>query len=112
VRRYFVVFGVTSEEVRGEHAHRTLHQFLVCVHGSCRVMTDDGLHREAFLLDSPEKAVYVPPMVWAAQYKHSADAVLLVLASEHYDASDYIRDYAEFLRLADERRQAHKAAGQ
>jgi len=108
VKRYFAVFGVTSEEVRGEHAHRSLHQFLTCVHGSCRLVADDGLHREQFLLDSPEKAVYIPPMVWALQYKHSADAVLLVLASDYYDPDDYIRDYAEFLKIANQRREADK----
>ena len=70
------------------------------------MVADDGLHREEFLLDSPDKAVYIPPMVWAVQYKHSPDAVLLALASDHYDASDYIRDYDEFLKLACERREA------
>jgi len=71
-------------------------------------VADDGLHREQFLLDSPEKAVYIPPMVWALQYKHSADAVLLVLASDYYDPDDYIRDYAEFLKIANQRREADK----
>jgi UDP-2-acetamido-3-amino-2,3-dideoxy-glucuronate N-acetyltransferase len=111
VKRYFVVFGVSSEEIRGEHAHKTLHQFLVCVHGSCRVVADDGLHREEFVLDSPDAAVYIPPMVWAVQYKHSLDAVLLVLASDYYDASDYIRDYSEFLQLAGQRRGAAAVSG-
>lgn len=97
VRRYFLVFGVTSERIRGEHAHKALHQFLVCVHGRCHVVADDGVDRQEFVLDSPARALYLPPMVWAVQYKHSADAVLLALASDYYDASDYIRDYSEFL---------------
>lgn len=104
IKRYFVVFGVESEHIRGAHAHRRLHQFLTCVHGRCHVVADDGIHREEFILDSPAKALYIPPMVWATQYKHSADAVLLVFASEYYDASGYIRDYAEFLAEADKRR--------
>ncbi len=99
VQRYFLVFGVSSERIRGEHAHRTQHQFLVCVHGRCVVVADDGANREEFVLDSPATAVYLPPMVWGVQYKHSADAVLLVLASGYYDAADYIRDYAEFQAL-------------
>jgi len=99
VKRYFLVFEVPTEQVRGEHAHRTLHQFLICVHGRCRVVADDGSHRQEFLLDSPHIGLYLPPMTWAVQYKYSRDAVLLALASGPYDAADYIRDYAEFLAL-------------
>jgi dTDP-4-dehydrorhamnose 3,5-epimerase-like enzyme len=99
VKRYFLVFDVPSEHIRGEHAHRTLHQFLVCVAGRCHVVTDDGVSRHEVVLDSPAKGVHIPPMVWATQYKFSRDAVLLVLASEYYDASEYIRDYQEYLAL-------------
>jgi acetyltransferase-like isoleucine patch superfamily enzyme/dTDP-4-dehydrorhamnose 3,5-epimerase-like enzyme len=95
--RYFTVFDVPSREVRGEHAHRTLHQFLVCVKGQCTVMVDDGSAREEFVLDTPAIGIHVPPMVWASQYSYSADAVLLVLASAPYDADDYIREYDVFL---------------
>lgn len=97
-QRYFLVFDVPSREVRGEHAHRTCHQFLVCVKGSCSVMVDDGQHRAEVLLDRPNLGVHVPPMVWATEYKYSADAVLLVLASDVYKAEDYIRDYDLFLK--------------
>ena len=99
VKRYFLVFGVSSQEIRGEHAHRTLHQFLICVHGSCHVVADDAVNRQEFVLDSPNLAIHLPPMVWGVQYKYSSDAVLLVLASDYYDAADYIRDYSEFLAL-------------
>jgi acetyltransferase-like isoleucine patch superfamily enzyme/dTDP-4-dehydrorhamnose 3,5-epimerase-like enzyme len=99
VARYFVVFDVSGEHVRGEHAHRTLHQFLICVHGTCHVVADDGTTRQEFTLDQPYVGLYIPPMVWAVQYKYSADGVLLVLASDSYDPDDYIRDYHEFLRL-------------
>ena len=99
VKRYFLVFGVSSEHVRGEHAHKTLQQFLVCVHGRCHVVADDGVNRQEFVLDSPGLGLYIPPGVWAVQYKHSPDAVLLVLASDYYDSADYIRDYAQFLAL-------------
>ena len=99
IKRYFVVFAVDTEHVRGEHAHRTLHQFLVCVHGRCSVVADDGRHRQEFLLDSPHLGLYIPPMTWAVQYKFSPDGVLMALASDVYDPADYIRDYAEFLAL-------------
>jgi UDP-2-acetamido-3-amino-2,3-dideoxy-glucuronate N-acetyltransferase len=99
VKRYFLVYDVASEHIRGEHAHRTLHQFLVCIAGRCNVVTDDGADRHEFVLDGPTKGLHIPPLVWATQYKFSRDAILLVLASEYYDAGEYIRDYYEFLDL-------------
>jgi UDP-2-acetamido-3-amino-2,3-dideoxy-glucuronate N-acetyltransferase len=99
VRRFFVVHGVSSREIRGQHAHRTCHQFLVCVRGSCRVIADDGKRRQEFLLDSPARGVYLPPKIWGVQYDYSADAALLVFASHAYDPGDYVRDYDEFLHL-------------
>jgi acetyltransferase-like isoleucine patch superfamily enzyme/dTDP-4-dehydrorhamnose 3,5-epimerase-like enzyme len=98
-KRYFVVYDVPSKEVRGENAHRTLHQFLVCLRGSCTVMLDDAREREEFILDSPRVGLYIPPKIWVAQYRHSADALVLVLASEAYDPDDYLRDYGEFQKL-------------
>lgn len=97
VARYFLVFGVPNRKVRGEHAHRTLQQFLVCVHGSCSVRLFDGTQGEEVLLNRPEMGLFVPPMVWATQYKYSADAVLMVLASEVYNEDDYIRDLDQYL---------------
>ena len=98
-KRYFVVFDVSSREVRGEHAHRTLHQFLVCLKGECALVVDDGVMREELRLDSPAVGVHVEPLVWGIQYKFSSAALLLVLASDKYDPADYIRDYDEFERL-------------
>jgi serine acetyltransferase/dTDP-4-dehydrorhamnose 3,5-epimerase-like enzyme len=98
-RRYFVIFDVPGKEIRGEHAHRKLHQFLVCLRGSVRVMVDDGRERDEVALDRPDMGLYVPPLVWAAQFHYSPDAVLLVLASDVYDPDDYIRSYEEFLQV-------------
>lgn len=95
-RRYFLVYDVPTAETRGEHAHRQCQQFLIAVKGSVRVVADDGAQRQEFLLDRSNKGLYLPPMVWGIQYNYSPDAVLLVFASDHYDADDYIRDYAEF----------------
>jgi hypothetical protein len=97
-KRFFVVRDVPSRDVRGEHAHRELHQFLVCVAGECSLVVDDGATRRELRLDSPSVGVHLPPRVWAVQYRFSPDAVLLVLASHAYDAADYIRDYGEFVR--------------
>jgi dTDP-4-dehydrorhamnose 3,5-epimerase-like enzyme len=99
VVRYFLVFGVPSREIRGEHAHRELHQFLVCVHGNCSVRLFDGDASEEVLLNRPDLGLHVPPMVWTTEYKYSPDAVLLVLASDIYREEDYIRDQDEFLNL-------------
>jgi UDP-2-acetamido-3-amino-2,3-dideoxy-glucuronate N-acetyltransferase len=99
-RRIFAIFGVPNREVRGEHAHKTLHQFLICVSGNCSVIVDDGGRRADVLLNSPGIGLHVGPLVWTTQYNYSPDAVLVVLASDPYDADDYIRDYAEFLATA------------
>jgi dTDP-4-dehydrorhamnose 3,5-epimerase-like enzyme len=96
-KRYFMIFDVPGKEVRGEHAHRSCHLFLVCARGSVTVVVDDGTASEEIVLDSPDVGLYVPPMVWAVQYQYSADALLLVFASEYYEPEDYIRDYDEFL---------------
>jgi dTDP-4-dehydrorhamnose 3,5-epimerase-like enzyme len=96
-RRYFLVFDVPSREVRGEHAHIECHQFLICVRGSCAVVADNGRGREEFILDRPNLGIHLPPMIWGIQYRYSPDAVLLVLASHAYDASDYIRDYGQYV---------------
>lgn len=99
-RRFFLVYDVKSRKVRGEHAHRALSQFLVCVKGECSLLVDDGVRRQEILLDGPGIGVHVGPLVWGVQYKFSPDAVLLVLASDVYDAADYIRNYEEFRSLA------------
>lgn len=96
-KRYFIVFDVPGKDVRGEHAHRRCHQFLVCARGSVSVVVDDGSASEEIALDAPNLGLYLPPMIWAVQYRYTADALLLVFASDHYDPDDYIRDYDDFL---------------
>ncbi len=97
IKRFFLVYAVPTEEVRGEHAHIQLHEFLLCLHGRCSVMVDDGENTEEFLLNDPAVGLHIGPMVWSVQYKYTPDAVLLALASDHYDPNDYIRDYSEFV---------------
>jgi UDP-2-acetamido-3-amino-2,3-dideoxy-glucuronate N-acetyltransferase len=99
-RRYFIVFDVGEGQTRGNHAHSTVHQLLICVKGSCLVSLDDGKTRDQVLLDRPELALYIPPKIWATQEQFSSDGVLAVLASEAYDPDEYIRDYEDFLRLS------------
>jgi acetyltransferase-like isoleucine patch superfamily enzyme len=96
-RRYFLVFGVPSLRVRGEHAHRVCWQYLTCVTGSVSLHVDDGRSGYEVKLDSPGLGVVIPPLVWASQFNYSPDAMLFVLASHRYDPDDYIRDYGDFL---------------
>lgn len=99
VRRYFVVTA-TADACRGTHAHHKLHQFLCCIHGQCHAIADDGKTREEFVLDSPSLGLYLPPMTWGTQHRFSPGAVLLVLASDVFEETDYICEYDEFLTLA------------
>ena len=96
-RRYFMVFDVPSREMRGEHAHRQCHQFLICVRGSCTAVADNGRIRQEFTLDRSNHGLYMPPMIWGTQHGYSEDAVLLDFASLPYDPADYIRTYDAFL---------------
>ncbi|MCY1560837.1 TDP-4-oxo-6-deoxy-alpha-D-glucose-3,4-oxoisomerase [compost metagenome] len=85
---------------RGFHAHRKLEQVAVCLSGSCSFLLDDGLNKQTLKLASPAQGLRIEPMVWHEMYDFSADCVLMVIASEHYDESDYIRDYEQFVKEA------------
>lgn len=98
-KRFFTIYDVPTKETRGEHAHKTLQEILICVKGTCSVVVDDGSQRAEIELNTPRHALYIPPMVWRIHYKYSTNALVIVLASEKYDASDYIRDYSEFIDL-------------
>jgi dTDP-4-dehydrorhamnose 3,5-epimerase-like enzyme len=96
-KRYFLVFDVPGRQIRGEHAHRKCHQFLVCVKGSIEAIADDGVQKIEFVLNEPNMGLYLPPMTWGVQHNYSPDAALLVFASDYYEVDDYIRDYDQFL---------------
>lgn len=99
-KRFFILHAVPTRQVRGEQAHRNLHQFFVCLQGECCLLVDDGTSRQEVRLAELHIGIHVPPMVWAVQYKFSPDAMVLVLASGPYDPADYIRDYDTFVQLA------------
>lgn len=96
-KRMFMVYDVPNIKVRGANAHKKCHQFLIATHGSVNVILDDGEKREEYQLSDASVGLYIRPGVWGIQYKYSEDAVLLVLASDGYDADDYIRDYTKFI---------------
>ena len=90
IKRVFYVYGVSEEETRGRHRHyKTIHA-LICLQGSCEVYVDDGVNKEVFVLDAPDKGLILLPEDWHAMYNFSKDALLLALASEYYDPAEYI----------------------
>lgn len=99
VQRVFYLYDVPAGESRGAHAHRELHQFLICLSGSFEVEIDDGRSRGVVALNQPWIGLHVPPMIWAAETRFQAGSVCLVLASARYEESDYIRDYETFQGL-------------
>jgi len=98
-KRFWCIHHVPPGQSRGGHGHRTLQELLICVHGSCVASIDDGVEQDEVVLDDPELGLYIPPLFWSTQHRFSADAILLVVASETYRPDDYIRDYDEFLAL-------------
>ena len=100
IKRVYYLFGTKQDVTRGLHAHLALKQVMLCVTGSCKILLDDGIDRKTVVLDSPTKGLLVESLVWREMSQFSSDCVLLVIASEHYDESDYIRDYDKFKRIA------------
>lgn len=99
IKRFFMVYNVPNKEVRGEHAHREIHQFLICLKGSLSVIVDDGKKSIEIPLKENGYGIHIRPKVWGIQYKYTQDAILLVFASGEYNPSEYIRDYKEFLQI-------------
>lgn len=96
VKRVYYIYDTLQDVVRGHHAHKCLKQILICVHGSCKIHLDNGHETCEVALDTPTKGLFIANDMWREMYDFSPDAVLLVLASELYDESDYIRDYDDF----------------
>jgi dTDP-4-dehydrorhamnose 3,5-epimerase-like enzyme len=97
IKRVYYIFHTAAGVSRGFHAHHNLRQVAICVAGKCRMVLDDGNTREEAWLNSSTKGLLIEKMVWREMHDFSDDCVLLVLASEHYDEADYIRDYEDFL---------------
>lgn len=93
------MYNTESEVTRGYHAHQNLEQVLVCVHGSCKILLDDGYNKEVINLDSPNMGLHIGSNLWREMFEFSDGTVLMVMASEYYDEEDYVRDYEEFLEL-------------
>ena len=100
IKRVYYIFDNKNNIKRGFHAHKNLKQIAICVKGSCTFVLDNGKNKEEIILDSPDHGLLIEGLIWREMYNFSPDCVLLVLASEHYDEDDYIRDYDKFLELA------------
>ena len=102
IKRVYYMYDTGEGIHRGFHAHKTLKQILICIHGSCKVLLDNGEEKKIVSLEKPYEGLYIAHNMWREMYDFSPDAVLMVLASEYYDESDYIRDYDEFLNSVKE----------
>ena len=99
IKRVYYIYDTLTDVVRGHHAHKCVKQVLLCVHGSCKIHLDNGHETAEVLLDKPNEGLYIENDMWREMYDFTPDAVLLVLASEYYDESDYIRNYDEFKKF-------------
>lgn len=99
IRRIYYIFGTSKGIARGFHAHRTLQQVLICLSGSCTIVLEDAESRVEVPLACPAEGLMIGSMIWREMRDFSPGTVLMVIASEHYDEDDYIRDYSEFKRI-------------
>lgn len=101
-KRIYYIYGVSKNVTRGHHAHLNLKQIAWCPHGSVEILLDNGVTKNKFSLDSPEKGLYIGPGIWREMKWLITDSVLCVAASELYDENDYVRDYDKFLQMVNE----------
>lgn len=99
IKRVYYMYDTKEEVRRGFHAHKSLEQILICIHGSCKIKLDNGGEQKIISLEKPYEGLYIANDIWREMYDFSTDAVLLVLASDFYLEEDYIRDYNEFLQF-------------
>ena len=99
IKRVYYMYETRAGVIRGRHAHKSLEQILICIHGSCKVLLDNGNEKKIVFLEKPYEGLYVPGNMWREMYDFSQDAVLMCLASDLYQEDDYIRNYDEFISL-------------
>jgi hypothetical protein len=104
IARVYYLYDIPAGQVRAAHGHRRLEQFMIALSGSFEVQLDDGFDRHTVRLDRPDRGVYIAPGMWRDLNGFSGGAVCAVLASLHYDESDYLRDYDDFVAFARQNR--------
>lgn len=105
IKRVYYMYDTCEGVRRGFHAHKNLKQILICIHGTCKILLDNGEEKKVVPLEKPYEGLYVANDMWREMFDFSPDAVLLVLASELYDESDYIRDYDEFIKFVNSKKE-------
>lgn len=100
IKRIYYITDVAKDVTRGFHSHKMLHQILICSHGSVKIKVKNPNGEEIYELNDNSKGLYIGPLIWREMFDFTEDAVLLVLASEYYDESDYIRNYDFYLEEA------------
>jgi len=98
IKRVYYMYDTGEGVRRGFHAHKSLEQILICIHGSCKVLLDNGEEKKTVALEKPYEGLYIANDIWREMFDFSPDAVLMVLASDYYKEEDYIRNYDDFLR--------------
>lgn len=99
IKRVYYMYDTSKGVTRGCHAHKSLEQILICIHGSCKILLDNGIEKKIVYLEKPYEGLYVPNNMWREMYDFSEDTVLICLASDIYNESDYIRNYEDFLKF-------------
>lgn len=102
IKRVYYMYDTGENVRRGFHAHKSLQQILICIHGTCKILLDNGTEKKVVPLEKPYEGLYIPNNMWREMYDFSPDAVLMVLASDYYNEEDYIRDYEMFLESIEE----------
>ena len=99
IKRVYYMYDTAQGIRRGSHAHKSLQQILICIHGKCKVMLDNGKEKKVVYLEKPYEGLFISNNIWREMYDFTPDAVLMVLASDYYNEEDYIRDYDQFLEF-------------
>lgn len=99
IKRVYYMYDTGEGVRRGYHAHKSLEQILICIHGTCKILLDDGSEKKVVSLEKPYEGLYIANNMWREMFDFSPDAVLMVLASDYYREEDYIRNYQEFLEF-------------
>lgn len=102
IKRVFYLYDIPGGESRGAHAHKECHQLIIAASGGFEVLLDDSRTQRIVQLNRPYFALHIPPSIWASEINFSSGSICLVMASNLYDESDYIRDYEEFKHLRNE----------
>lgn len=102
IKRLYYIFDAKPDIPRGFHAHKELKQIAFCIQGRCKMLMDNGVEKKEVWIDQSNKGLLIPPMIWHEMHNFSDDCIMLVLANDHYNESDYIREYSEFIKLVNQ----------